>query len=43
VREKIGGLGFDLAGSTPEEMAVFLQEQLKAWERAFKEAGMQPE
>jgi tripartite-type tricarboxylate transporter receptor subunit TctC len=43
VREKIGGLGFDLAGSTPEEMAMFLQEQLKAWERAFKEAGMQPE
>ena len=43
VREKIGQQGFELAGSTPEEMATFVQEQLKAWERAFREAGMQPE
>ena len=43
VREKIEALGFDLAGSTPEEVAVFLQEQLQAWGRAFREAGMQPE
>ncbi len=43
VREKIDRQGFDLAGSTPEEMTAFLQDQLKAWERAFREAGMQPE
>jgi len=43
VREKIGQQGFELAGSTPEELGVFLQDQLKAWERAFREAGMQPE
>ena len=43
VREKIDALGFDLAGSTPEEVAAFLQEQLQAWGRAFREAGMQPE
>ena len=43
VREKIEKLGFDLAGSTPEEVAAFLQEQLQAWGRAFREAGMQPE
>jgi len=43
VRDKIGQQGFELAGSTPEEMAAFLQEQLKSWERAFREAGMQPE
>jgi len=43
VREKIGQQGFDLGGSTPEELASFIQEQLKAWERAFREAGMQPE
>ena len=43
VREKIEKLGFDMVGSTPEEMAAFLQEQLQAWGRAFREAGMNPE
>jgi tripartite-type tricarboxylate transporter receptor subunit TctC len=43
VREKIDRQGFELAGSTPEEMAAFLQEQLVAWGRAFREVGMQPE
>jgi tripartite-type tricarboxylate transporter receptor subunit TctC len=43
VREKIDRQGFELAGSTPEEMAAFLQEQLLAWGRAFREVGMNPE
>ena len=29
--------------STPEELSAFLAEQLQAWARAFKEAGMNPE
>jgi tripartite-type tricarboxylate transporter receptor subunit TctC len=43
VREKIAQLGFELAGSTPDEMGRFLQEQLGAWGKAFKDAGMAPE
>lgn len=44
VRERVGALGFELAGSvTPDEMGVFLREQLQAWAKAFKDAGMQPE
>ena len=43
VREKIAQLGFELAGSTPDEMGRFLQEQLVAWAKAFKDAGMQAE
>jgi tripartite-type tricarboxylate transporter receptor subunit TctC len=43
VREKITALGFELGGSTPDEMGVFLQEQLVAWGRAFRDAGMTPE
>lgn len=43
VREKIEKLGFDLAGSTPEELGSFVGEQLQAWSRAFREAGMNPE
>lgn len=43
VRDRIAAQGFDLAGSTPEELGAFVQEQLAAWTRAFREAGMQPE
>jgi tripartite-type tricarboxylate transporter receptor subunit TctC len=43
VKDKIDQLGFDLAGSTPAEMAAFMPEQLQAWSKAFAEAGMQPE
>jgi tripartite-type tricarboxylate transporter receptor subunit TctC len=43
VREKIDRQGFELAGSTPEEMAAFLLEQLGSWGRAFREAGMNPD
>ena len=43
VREKIDRQGFELAGSTPEELNAFIQQQLVAWARAFREAGMHPE
>ena len=43
VRERITALGFELAGSTPEEMAAFMVDQLQAWGRAFRDAGMTPE
>jgi tripartite-type tricarboxylate transporter receptor subunit TctC len=43
VREKIDRQGFELASSTPEELNLFIQEQLVAWARAFREAGMNPE
>jgi tripartite-type tricarboxylate transporter receptor subunit TctC len=43
VREKIGQQGFELGGSSPEELGAFVQEQLVAWSRAFRDAGMNPE
>jgi tripartite-type tricarboxylate transporter receptor subunit TctC len=43
VRERIDKLGFDLASSTPAELAAFMPEQLQAWSKAFADAGMQPE
>lgn len=43
VRERIAALGFDLAGSSTDEMAAFVQEQLVAWAKAFKDAGMNAE
>jgi len=43
IRERVDKLGFDLASSTPAELAAFMPEQLQAWSKAFAEAGMQPE
>jgi tripartite-type tricarboxylate transporter receptor subunit TctC len=43
IRERIAGLGFELAGSTSDELGSFVQEQLQAWGKAFRDAGMQPE
>jgi len=43
IRERVDKLGFDLASSTPAELAAFIPEQLQAWSKAFAEAGMQPE
>jgi len=43
VRERISALGFELAGSSPDEMTGFLKDQLQAWAKAFRDAGMQPE
>lgn len=42
-REKISRLGFDLGGSTPAELAEFMQVQLKGWAKAFADSGMKPE
>ena len=43
VRERIAALGFELGGSTPDELGAFMQEQLQAWAKAFRDAGMTPE
>jgi tripartite-type tricarboxylate transporter receptor subunit TctC len=43
IRDRIDKLGFDLAGSTPAELGLFVQDQLGAWGKAFSEAGLQPE
>jgi tripartite-type tricarboxylate transporter receptor subunit TctC len=43
VRERIAALGFELAGSTADELAAYVQDQLLAWGKAFKDAGMTPE
>jgi tripartite-type tricarboxylate transporter receptor subunit TctC len=43
VRDRIAALGFELAASTPDELGTFVQDQLQAWGRAFRDAGMTPE
>lgn len=43
IREQIDKQGFALAGSTPQELAVFVKQQLGAWKQGFEDAGIKPE
>ena len=43
IREQIDRQGFALAGTSPEELRTFIRQQLDAWARGFREAGIQPE
>lgn len=35
--------GFEFQGSSPEELGKFMREQLEAWRKGVKEAGIQPD
>jgi len=43
VREALGKLAFEPRSSTPDELAVFLKEQLESWGRSARAAGIEPE
>ena len=43
IKEAIDKQGFALAASTPEELRTFTRNQLEAWGRGFREAGIHPE
>jgi len=43
VREQLKRQAFEGQGTTPEELAAFVKEQLEAWARAIRDAGIQPE
>ena len=43
IREQVDRQGFQLQGSTPEELGAYVKSQLGAWKKAFDDAGMKPE
>jgi tripartite-type tricarboxylate transporter receptor subunit TctC len=43
VKEALDKFGFELQGSSPDELGKFIREQLAAWRAAVKEAGIQPD
>jgi tripartite-type tricarboxylate transporter receptor subunit TctC len=43
VREQMAKLGFVVRGSSPEELAEFIKEQLVAWRQGIREAGIPQE
>jgi tripartite-type tricarboxylate transporter receptor subunit TctC len=43
VKEALDKFGFELQGSSPDELGKFIREQLAAWRQAVKEAGIEPD
>jgi tripartite-type tricarboxylate transporter receptor subunit TctC len=43
VKEALDKFGFELQGSTPDELGKFIRDQLAAWQKAVREAGIQPD
>jgi tripartite-type tricarboxylate transporter receptor subunit TctC len=43
MREQVERQGVQLTGSSPDELERFVGQQLDAWGRAFRQAGMNPE
>jgi len=43
VKENLDKFGFELQGSSSDELGKFIREQLAAWRQAVKEAGIQPD
>jgi tripartite-type tricarboxylate transporter receptor subunit TctC len=43
VRERLSGLGFEIAGSTPEQYASYIRSEIKKWEKVVKASGAKPE
>jgi tripartite-type tricarboxylate transporter receptor subunit TctC len=42
-KEALDKFGFELQGSSPDELGKFIREQLAAWRTAVKEAGITPD
>ncbi|HUP95048.1 MAG TPA: tripartite tricarboxylate transporter substrate binding protein [Burkholderiales bacterium] len=43
VRERLGALGFELVGSTPEYYGAYIKTEIKKWAKVVKASGARPE
>jgi tripartite-type tricarboxylate transporter receptor subunit TctC len=43
VKERLGTLGFELVGGTPEAFGAYIRSEIKKWEKVVKASGAKPE
>jgi tripartite-type tricarboxylate transporter receptor subunit TctC len=43
VRERLGSLGFEIVGSTPEHYGSYIKSEIRKWEKVVKASGARPE
>jgi len=43
VKETLDKFGYELQGSTPEELGKFIRDQFAAWRQGVRDAGIQPD
>jgi tripartite-type tricarboxylate transporter receptor subunit TctC len=39
INERMTGLGFEVAGSTPDQLRAFLESEIRKWSKVVKESG----
>lgn len=43
VKERLGNVGFEIVGSTPEQFATLIREEIAKWTKVVRDAGIQAE
>jgi tripartite-type tricarboxylate transporter receptor subunit TctC len=43
VKDALDKYGYELEGSTPQELAAYVREQVASWKRGVQEAGIIPD
>jgi len=43
VIERLGALGFEIVGGTPDELGAYIKSEIKKWEKVVKASGAKPE
>ena len=43
VAQKLEGLGFEIVGSTPEQLGTYIRSEIKKWEKVVRASGAKPD
>jgi len=43
VTQRLGNLGFEIVGSTPEQLGAYIKAEIRKWEKVVKASGAKPE
>ncbi len=43
VKERLGNLGFEIVGSTPEQFGAYIRSEIRKWEKVVRASGAKPD